>query len=344
MPPGCHGSGRRQSRRLSVRGVCIAAKLSGIDRETARVVDDFGRGRIDDHVFLDAPDETQPVPAVGKLLGLQQDRIEFAEDEARLEHVVYLPLETLQAQTRGRVFKFALDHPKASSVSVSLRVRRIASTTDCQRPAGRPQPAVVENPLVIAARTGDVAAIQQAAKDGRNLELADRKGATLLSVAARANKVEVVRALLEGGAKIDAQDSRGFSPLIAAIQTRQNSIEVVQALIEKGADVNLRDTTGVGGTALSWAAGPFSNPQIVAALVAANADVNQTNNVGMTALMWAAQFGSPATVKLLVDAGADLSVKMPSGQIALDLARQRRDSAAADQVVEILGGSSGTDG
>ena len=242
-----------------------------------------------------------------KVLAMNPPWIETFEDEARLEHVLYLPTDQLEAVPRTRRIDFTLDHPQMETASVSVRKPRAITGADARRASQRP-PAANEDPLVLAARTGDVAAISQAVKDGKNLELLDNDGATLLGVAARAKQLEVVQLLMEAGANLEALDRRGRSPLMAAVQTRQSSAEVAKALIAKGANVNIRDAR-IGVSPLSWAAGPFDNPEIVNALVAANADVNTVDTLGMTPLIWAIRFGGPSSVKTLVDAGADLSIK-----------------------------------
>ena len=273
-----------------------------------------------------------------RVLSMNPPWIEAFDDEARTEHVLYLPLDDLQGQSRARKIDFTIDHPQTNTVSVTIRrARSTPGNTSRSAPATtRPSAATVDSPLAAAARSGDVAAILRAVVDGKNLELLDNDGATLLGVAARAKQVEVVRVLLEAGAKIEARDQKGRSPLLAAVQTRRSSVEVVRALIAKGADVNTRGTAMIGGTPLSWAAGPFSNPEIVAALVAGNADVNQADNTGMTPLMWAARYGAPATVKVLLDAGADVTATNKQGQTSLDLARQKRSDAPSVEIIKMI--------
>ncbi len=271
-----------------------------------------------------------------RLLSMNPPWIEAFDGESRTEHVLYLPLDDLQAQVRARKIDFSIDHPQTNNVSMTLTRARSTPSGDAARIAAvRPPAVTADNLLAAAARSGDVAAIGQAIKDGKNLEQGYEDGATLLGIAASARQAEVVRVLLEAGAKIEARDQKGRMPLMAAVQTRDSSVEVVRALIAKGADVNTRGTM-IGGTALSWAAGPFNNPEIVAALVAAKADVNQTDNTGMTPLMWAARYGAPATVKVLLDAGADITATNKRGQTSLDLVRQKRSDTSSVQIIEML--------
>ncbi len=278
-----------------------------------------------------------------KIVGVDPSWIEGFDDEARLEHVVYLPMEKLLEESRARRIEFKLDHPQADKASVTVRKPRSAITTPGANPriATKPPPAVVEDILVKAARAGDVEAITKAVTEGKNLELLDSGGATLLGIAARSKQAEVVRVLLEAGAELEALDRKGRTPLMAAVQTHESSAEVVEALVAKGANVNTRGSI-IGGTPLSWAAGPFRNPEITAALLAANADVNTTDNRGMTPLMWAAAYGAPATVKVLLDAGADATAKNKQGKTSLDIARQKGSDADAMETIKILEAKSAT--
>lgn len=332
--------GRRQSKRVDfiIEGqpllrVPVSADVVAYVEIEPKVID-LGK-ETDGRVVIRALDEQ-----AFKVLAMNPPWIETFDDEARLEHVLYLPTEQLEALSRTRRIEFTLDHPQANKASLSARKPR-AIPGNNSRITSQRAAAVVEDALVIAARSGDVAAITQAVKDGKNLELLDNDGATLLGVAARAKQVEVVRVLLEAGANLEALDRRGRSPLMAAVQTRQSSAEVVKALIAQKADVNTRDTM-IGGSPLSWAAGPFGNPEIVAALVAADADVNTVDTLGMTPLMWAVRFGGPSTVKTLVDAGADLSVKNAQGQTPLDLAREKGGDTQAMETIKILEAKSAT--
>jgi ankyrin repeat protein len=56
--------------------------------------------------------------------------------------------------------------------------------------------------------------------------------------------------LLDRGASIETRDTRGNTPLLAAIQ--YNSLDAVLALISQGADIHVKDTKGCG--AVHWAA------------------------------------------------------------------------------------------
>jgi ankyrin repeat protein len=93
--------------------------------------------------------------------------------------------------------------------------------------------------------------------------------------------------------------SYGVTALIAASQ--QGHQEIVRALLDAKADVNAK--AGNGATALMLAA-RAGNQEIVRALLDARADVNAKDNVGATALILASLKGHQEVVQLLKGAGA----------------------------------------
>ena len=103
----------------------------------------------------------------------------------------------------------------------------------------------------------------------------------------------------------------GFSvvALVSAADTRladaamQGNREAVRSLIEQKADVN--GAQGDGSTALHWAVYK-DDPEMAKMLLAAGASVKAATRVGaITPLMMASRAGNPATVELLLKAGAD---------------------------------------
>ncbi|MDQ2898794.1 MAG: ankyrin repeat domain-containing protein [Acidobacteriota bacterium] len=67
---------------------------------------------------------------------------------------------------------------------------------------------------------------------------------TPLIVAAAHGGSEAVKLLLDAGAKVDAQDVRGMTPLMLAISTDHPDASVVRLLLESKADTNIKDLNG----------------------------------------------------------------------------------------------------
>lgn len=85
-----------------------------------------------------------------------------------------------------------------------------------------------------------------------------------------------------------------------------NDVSQIKELLKNGADVNQNDEGG--RTALMFAAFNGLNP-IVEELLKHQADVNITDANGRTALMFAASGPFPETVKLLLENGAEIDIQ-----------------------------------
>lgn len=142
----------------------------------------------------------------------------------------------------------------------------------------------------------------------------------------RKGDLGAVRASLDHGADANARDAKGATALMYC--ALYSEVECVDLLLKKGADPNASSDLGV--TPLMWSAGDLGK---VRALVAHGAKVNAQSNSGVTALsVAAASPGNLATVRLLLDKGADPKVVDKDGAGPLWLACARGD----DDIVEEL--------
>jgi ankyrin repeat protein len=121
-----------------------------------------------------------------------------------------------------------------------------------------------------------------------------------LAKAALYGQVDIVRALLDSGADINARTIiSDWTPLMAAAS--EGKTAVVQILLDRGADINARSPSG--NTALMVAArnGQVATLQI---LLERGADVNERTPDGVSTLSAAAAFGQLHSVRLLLNQGA----------------------------------------
>ena len=135
-----------------------------------------------------------------------------------------------------------------------------------------------------------------------------------------------VRLLLELGADANQPSKDYGSPLHTACwqgdgnngrDTREVE-ETIQLLIDAGADPNLlsRETRPLHEAVF----GDWGSPTSVRVLLSRGADINAPNENGQTALMVAAQHGEVECLRLLLEAGANRTLKDNQGKIALDYA------------------------
>lgn len=107
----------------------------------------------------------------------------------------------------------------------------------------------------------------------------------------QSGNTNMVRDLLNAGAKIDTKDAGGRTALMYA-----KDVSVINVLLENGANVN--DTDAWGNTALFYAS-EKGDVEVVKTLLAAGADVNNKSNKSYQGLIWESHsFGSNRTEKL----------------------------------------------
>ncbi len=122
---------------------------------------------------------------------------------------------------------------------------------------------------------------------------------------------------LANGASVYDRDEENFTPLMAA--SISNTLEAVVVLLNAGAEVNTSDIMGL--TPLIYAAGNNPDAYVCQALIAAGANVNQPDDEGYTPLMYAAiNNKNPRVLEALIRAGSLLSLRNADGKTALDLA------------------------
>jgi hypothetical protein len=301
---------------------------------------------IDGRVLIKATDE-QPF----RIVSMTPQIIEVFPTEPSLAHEVFLDWDVWRELGRGRRMVFKIDHPKTDSVTTIVRVKpkRSPRPTNRQVPDRRPddrtdrqktrdslrESGIADRPLetpdppakaAIAVKGGNVDSLRKQL----SLGVSEDQRNELLGLAARHGQVEIMGLLMEAGATPTARDSRGRTPLMAAVQSR--NAEAIRYLIDNGAEVNARDQ--LEGTALLRAAGAFGNLESVQVLLSAGADVNVQDKSGMTPLMWAARWGDTGRVKALLTAGADVTARDNGGKTALDWARQQGEKAG--ETIKVL--------
>jgi uncharacterized protein len=151
-----------------------------------------------------------------------------------------------------------------------------------------------------------------------------------------------VRALLAGRAagKANAADDVGCGPLLFAVRRRgPGSRDVVAALLAAGANVNQPDRLGCTPLAEAVRARDDDAAAVAADLLALGADPNGACRLGYSALHWATDpIRGPRVVALLLAAGADPGATDAEGRTPLDWA-VGQNSVKAARLLREAGGS-----
>lgn len=156
--------------------------------------------------------------------------------------------------------------------------------------------------LIDAVKADDTAAaLRLVAEAHVDPNAADPDGTTALHWAVQNRDVELVEALLDAGARVDAVNRYGVGALYLA--SLNGDATIVQMLHEHGADP---DTALPQGETALMTAARTGDVATLRALVAAGADVNAREDTkGQTALMWAAAENNAAAVEFLIEHDAE---------------------------------------
>lgn len=138
---------------------------------------------------------------------------------------------------------------------------------------------------------------------------------TPLFVAVEQGNIEIVRLLLDFGAKVNARDNEKQTPLMR-LETDATP-ELVKLLLQYRAKVDAVDNDG--NTALIVAA-MRANAEVIEALIDGGADVNASNKEGKTPLMAAADSDNIESVRKLLISGANARAKDNDGDDAWEYA------------------------
>jgi ankyrin repeat protein len=149
---------------------------------------------------------------------------------------------------------------------------------------------------------------------GAKVDVANRYNATPLWLACTRGNAQMVETLLKAGADPNAFALQAESPLMAAAFA--GSAESVKALLTRGAFVNAKDEWH-GQTALMRAVGNHEpHPDVARVLIEHGADVNLRSKAGLTALLLAVRQHDVESVRLLLEARADVNDKVASDPTA----------------------------
>lgn len=183
--------------------------------------------------------------------------------------------------------------------------------------------------LVLAAVANDVEEVRRLLDAGLSADHRGTDGRPVLVSATRANAVDTARELILQGADVNAKDQISDSAFLYAGAEGLNGI--LKLTLENGADVG--STNRYGGTALIPAC-EHAHVETVRLLLDAKVAVDHVNDLGWTCLLEAVLLGTGGpehqeVVRLVIEAGGDISIPDSDGTTALEHARRRQQSAVA---------------
>jgi len=170
-------------------------------------------------------------------------------------------------------------------------------------------------PMALACTNGSAAMVELLLKAGEDANvIVSPDGDTALMMAARTGKVDAVRVLLDHGALVNGTNPRGQSPLMWAVS--EKNAAAAKVLIERGANVNAKTN-------------PLPPPRKLDLIFSA-----PTPAGGMAALMFAARQNDLASVKTLLEGGADVNLQSADGSTALLVAIINEHNELATYLLE----------
>jgi ankyrin repeat protein len=209
-----------------------------------------------------------------------------------------------------------------------------------------------ETPLMMAARTGNVAAINTLLRHGADVNAREKlRGTTALMWAAAQSHAHAVKLLIEHGADISARSSLAskgrtayLAPTAVARARQENGRPAGRgqrgdrsqpAEQDQPAEFGFNDNArqdGGGLTALVFAARQ-GDLETVKVLVDAGADVNQVTQYGWSPLLTATQNRYYKVASFLLDHGANPNIANKGGWTPLYIATDNRNIEGGDYPV-----------
>lgn len=176
-----------------------------------------------------------------------------------------------------------------------------------------------------AVNTGYPDLVELLLDNGADIEAGDNDGTTPLGIAADMEEADIMTLLIKRGAKINFRDNDDNTPLSFAIFNR--SVECIKLLLHQpGIDIKNRGKSGVSYLMMAIGGRKDSDyekwfPTFFSELLKRGCKVNDVDEDGRTALLGAV-YHSPVSVRLLLEAGANVNLPDRDGNTPLHLCVQ----------------------
>jgi ankyrin repeat protein len=182
-----------------------------------------------------------------------------------------------------------------------------------------------------AIKQDDSAQLTALLKRGFDPNTSDPTGVPGLLLAIKESAFNVAQVLVSHPKiKVEVRNAADESPLMLAALKGEKAL--CQRLIGKGADVNKP-----GWAPLHYAA-TAGHLEVMRLLLEENAYIDAASPNNTTPLMMAAHYGTPGAVKLLLEAGADPTLRNDLGLTAIDFAHRGNREESADLIAAFIRG------
>ncbi|KEA63166.1 Ankyrin [Marinobacterium lacunae] len=178
----------------------------------------------------------------------------------------------------------------------------------------------VQPRVITATFDNDAARVQSLLNEGADPNAVSETGYTALYRAAEKGQTDIVKTLLEGGARVDAS-WKGWTPLLAAVRY-EGSIETIAALLDGGADMTKRSPDDWSIVLL---AARYRDVAMMKYLLKRGASLNVTTDHGWSPLSLAVFADNRELVEYLISVGASPDVKNDDGDDSYTLAAKTKN-------------------
>ncbi len=184
-------------------------------------------------------------------------------------------------------------------------------------------PETGHTPLTVAADRGDVYTTALLLDRGADINRRGAERVTALHLAARKGYLELINLLVERGADLELRQNTQYTPLMVAVQ--YGRLDATKHLVALGAELDAKTSANTTPLAIAVWRG---NAEIMRYLIDAGANVDVVININNDSLlMGAVQGGHVEAAALLLDSGADVSLRNKRGKTALNLSKDSGNEA-----------------
>jgi len=186
-----------------------------------------------------------------------------------------------------------------------------------------------ETPLHFLAVKNQLDAVKLLYSRGAEIDTINECDGTPLSEAGSLGHIDIVKYLLENGAKLN-KVPEGEHIIHEAV--RSGNPEIVDLLVRYGADINVIDS--LGQTLLHESASEDECLEVTKYLVKNGVTIDALDGFHTTPLTTSALHGCFETVKFLVSAGASLKIRDAKGRTPAEMAKSQNNLEIANWLIE----------